>query len=214
MNNVINLIYVLEMKPDFFETASIDSRIDIDVLTATIISRCGTLLPLHSNIDVFKILSDNWFKRKSYNISKMLDTLEYDYNPIENYNRSDLVHENVNTSNESNTETDYGSVVESNGNNKESNENTVSAYNTFTYQPNKKDEIQSNYNQKQNQNDSQSIIKNDKYNKNNWIVTTSKGNIGITTTQKMIASEREINIFNIYEWISLMYEAEFFICIS
>lgn len=46
-------------------------------------------------------------------------------------------------------------------------------------------------------------------------VTTEKkqGNIGVTTTQQMIEAERQVLLFNIYEWIASMFEDYFTVCI-
>lgn len=135
-------------------TAEFDSRIDVDVLALDIVQTCGAMTPVFNRTDVFVIMHKQFFNKWSEQISKLLDTLELDYSPLENYsrleeritnnkrNREDINKINKNILEKNNdvlskvdtrTENEnYGETIN------DSTENKVSAYNESLYQPENK----------------------------------------------------------------------------
>lgn len=188
--SAINLFDILRIKPNFFDDAEIDERLDKDEIKMAILERCGTLLPLYTNSEMFKAFSDSFFKQRKYVITKLIDTIEFDYNPIDNYDRKEIIERKLDA-----TVTDE---TDNNG----TQENQVSAHDSDQYQNKSK------------------LIDTAKIKDTKIDDTTEKiekrthGNIGVTTTQQMIESERKVSLFNVYRWIAIEFEQNFFICVS
>lgn len=247
---ILNFFDILALQPNFFNDAEIDDRIDKEVLKNAILRRCGTLLPLYTNSEMFKIFSDNYFHEKKDIIRKLIDTTEFQYNPIENYDRKEEVNREeslsagigtsvVSTPNTtqtvvgSNEETIEGSNEETiEGTNNTNAENKISAYDSTTYQTKDKTETLIEENRERTGTEKReragtenSTITNSGTVKTDTtqngtdtttenISTRTHGNIGITTTQSLIAQERKVAMFNIYNWIAIEFEQNFFICVS
>lgn len=64
---------------------SIDKRIDVNLLMKNMLGELGGMIPKWTNTTQFEWGHRLWFETHYENISDMLDTLEYEYNPIENY---------------------------------------------------------------------------------------------------------------------------------
>lgn len=195
---VLNFFDILAIRPNFFDDADIDARLDKEEIKMAILERCGTLLPLYTNSEMFKTFSDSFFKRRKTIITKLIDTTELEYNPIHNYDRSETL-----TREYDENGTNTGTV----GNKSSSgSEDKVSAYDSDDYQPrSKRDEILDN-NETRNLADTRKGIEK--------TITKTSGNIGVTTTQQMITSEREVVLFDVYKWIAIEFEQNFFICVS
>ena len=199
---VLNFFDILALKPNFFDDADIDERLDKEELKMAILERCGTLLPVYTRSEMFKSFSDSFFKRRKNIITKLIDTTEFDYNPIDNYDRTEEVHrvydEETTSKNATTGETTNASTQE----------NQTSAYDSSAYQP--KDKITGNGTSSDTTTGTGSgtndIIED--------TITRTHGNIGVTTTQKMIESERKVVLFNVYHWIAIEFEQNFFICVS
>lgn len=195
---VLNFFDVLALKPNFFEDAEIDARLDKEEIKMAILERCGTLLPLYTNSEMFKKFSDSFFMRRKYIITKLIDTTKFEYNPIHNYDRNESV---IKEYDENGTNT--GTV----GNNGSSaREDKVSAYDSDEYEPKNKREDTVRNDETRNLSDTRKGKEE--------ITTRTSGNIGVTSTQKMINEERKVVLFDVYNWIAIEFEQNFFICVS
>lgn len=185
----------------------IDTRINKDILILEIVKNCGGMTPLVNTWESFKMYSDGFFAKWKYQISKLLDTLEFDYNPI--WNKDGTTKYIKNTDRERNEERtdDYTENNDTSGNS--TNENTVSAYDSSSYQPHEKDT--NNYS------DTKDITSNrDSDTRESEGIAESyteiqQGNIGVTTTQAMIKEEQSLYDFNIFTWIVDRYRNELFL---
>ena len=199
---VLNFFDVLALRPNFFDDADIDNRLDKDEIKMAILERCGTLLPVYTNSEMFKTFSDSFFKQRKNIISKLIDTTEFDYNPIANYDSTEEVTRKYDekTTNQNQT----------NGNSRRNTtqENNVSAYDSDVYQP--KEKVVGTTNDNDSTNGSGSGTSDITEN----LTTRKRGNIGVTTTQQMIEAERKVVLFNVYNWIAIEFEQTFFICVS
>lgn len=198
----LNFFDVLALRPNFFDDADIDNRLDKDEIKMAILERCGTLLPLYTNTEMFKSFSDSFFKQRKNIISKLIDTTEFDYNPIANYDSTEEV-----TRKYDEKTTNQNQTIENSTRNS-TQENNVSAYDSDVYQPKEKVVGATNDNNNTNGNGSgtSNITEN--------LTTRKRGNIGVTTTQQMIEAERKVVLFNVYNWIAIEFEQKFFICVS
>ena len=67
-----------------FADIDIDARLDKHVLIGSILDECGAMDAIYTTTPTFKYFSDNFFKKYKWNIGKLIDTLEFQYNPLEN----------------------------------------------------------------------------------------------------------------------------------
>lgn len=199
---VLNFFDILALQPNFFADADIDERLDKEQVKMAILQRAGTLFPLYTNSGMFKQFSDAFFAQRKTIIKKLVDTLEFEYNPIDNYRREEEVDRKYDVKTNNNTETE-GTLTTNN-----TQENLVSAYDTDEYSPGDKT-IANGSNT-----DKTKAENNGTNDTTEKIKTKTVGNIGITTTQKLIMEERKVAKFDIYKWIAIEFEQNFFICVS
>lgn len=199
---VLNFFDVLALRPNFFDDADIDNRLDKDEIKMAILERCGTLLPVYTNSEMFKTFSDSFFKQRKNIISKLIDTTEFEYNPIANYDSTEEV------TGKYNEKTTNQNQTEGNSSRNTTQENNVSAYDSDVYQP--KEKVVGTTNDNDSTNGSGSGTSDITEN----LTTRKHGNIGVTTTQQMIEAERKVVLFNVYNWIAIEFEQTFFICVS
>lgn len=194
---------------EMLKQGEFDSRIDMDILTGKIVQVCGAMTPVYNTTDSYTYFHKLFFKTWGVQIKKLFDTMDYEYEPLENYRRvEDLKSDtNENTSGNENG-TDSSS---SNSQNSSTVENKTSAYNESLYQPESQETEQSNssgsangQNHKDYTREKKSGIKED---------NTIRGLNGLFTTQQLIKQEREIAEFNVYQWIVNKYMEELFICV-
>ncbi len=194
----INLMNLLQLDNKLLDEYVLDDRLDRDLLNAEIMRECGNMMPLYTDTTAFKYFTGIWFKSYAKIIKELIDTTEYEYNPIENYDRYE--EGNVEYDNEKNTQQTR------NRNPNITTETKTSAYNSDTYQP------QSTTSE--NGSESETI-----HNTGNDTNTEKRnlhihGNIGVTTTQQMIDSQRNTVQFNVYNWIVSKYSSQMFVLVS
>lgn len=226
-----------------------------------ILEKYGDETLAHPDPVYMKHYVGTWSKRRLPIWIKLLETVNYDYNPIHNYNRTEEITDTTNReytddksgttenkiqSSDTGTSTVAGNIDRTEGNeNKASaknvhsvsseNENKVSAENVNTYQPNERtdntteevtdntvDEVKNTaIKEVTSQTTNTSASANDtgegkttEHNNGNETVTythrnITKGNIGVTTTQQMIESQRKIVRYSVIEEIASEYRDTF-----
>lgn len=189
-----------------WQDIDIDARLDKNILIQEILLSCSNSIPYINNVEMFKNASDSFFLKWKYQISKLLDTQEFKYNPI--WNKDGVITENHNSERirEVSVTDDYGETE--NTTDDSTSEKTVSAYNESDYQPYDKDKYDDTRNKKIESGRDTDTHDNDTLGEVTKRV--EQGNIGVTTTQSMIVEERSLYEFNIYEWIVTKYEKELF----
>lgn len=191
-----------------YEDIDIDERIDKDILVGALVDQCGAMRCLYETTATFKYFSDNFFKKYKWNITKMLNTLEFEYDPLKNkqldWTEKTDITQNLDTEEDrtrDNTGT-QGNVYEET--------NTVSAMNSDSYSPDNK----SNSSNTRTDNLSESInaTKDEDLTWDETDTHTESGTIN-TAYQDLIDKERKVSEFNVYNWISKKYASELFLLI-
>lgn len=62
----------------------LDERVSRDVLNTAIIKELGAMRPITTDCDTFKFMLDNFFNKYNYNITRLVDTMYLEYNPLHN----------------------------------------------------------------------------------------------------------------------------------
>lgn len=197
--NLIDImdIYALENDSDdmflIFSDYTLDSRIDKNVMNTTIISELGSARPITTDPDLFKVLMDNMFNKYSNNITKLVDTMYLEYNPLSNKNITETEHRDS-TGDIDNIDS-YTTI-----NNME---DKVSAYDSTTYQPKDKSDATTIHSAET----TSDIVS---------TVDTSKtivGKDGDESFQSLIEQERRLAEFNIFNWIIKQMRRELFLLV-
>lgn len=197
--NLIDILDVYALENDsedmqlLFNDYTLDERIDRNVMNTTILSELGASRPITTNPDLFKMLFDNFFKKYSSNITKLVDTMYYEYNPLHNKDISEEEHRQ--------SEGDIDNTDEYHTDN--TTEGKVSAYDSTSYQP--KEQAIGDVDHT---GETHSDIKSE-------VDTTRSitGKDGQDSYQSLIEQERKLAEFNIFNWIIKQMRKELFLLI-
>lgn len=194
---------------EMLKQGEFDSRIDMDILTGKIVQVCGAMTPVYNTTDSYTYFHKLFFKTWGVQIKKLFDTMDYEYEPLENYRRVEDLKSDTSENTSGNENGNDSSS--SNSQNSSTVENKTSAYNESLYQPESQETEQGNssgstngQNHKDYTREKKSGIKED---------NIIRGLNGLFTTQQLIKQEREIAEFNVYQWIVNKYMEELFICV-
>ena len=173
---------------EFIVPDGMDKQIAID----TICMRSREMEVLYPNLEFFAMRIGMWSRKHQYNWKKLYDTTLLEYNPIENYDRMEEW-------NDTDTESGSSSVT-----NKIINTGTVTEQNT-AFNAGLADHAKEISDNDTTNNGSGTNKRDAKH----TMSGRAHGNIGVTTSQQMIQSEREVAIFNIYDIIAESFVENF-----
>lgn len=215
---LLNLIDLMTIYPDLFDTFTVPEGCNRDDIVNAILFRSGRSYPLYQDPVVFQNMLNILMHQIAPTAARLQETTQYDYDPIENYNRyEEGVRHNVNINTSQATvegTTESATEATTIGNQNDTNTHDVSAYDSSTYTADSKDTLSGHTDTTVNTSDNgkQSSLQTgsgsntgDEHYENHM-----HGNIGVTTTQQMIQQERDIALFNIYQWIAVEVDVKLF----
>lgn len=178
---------------DLFQQLTLPDDVDKEVCIQNILLQCDDKELLYPDSAFMIDAIGMWSKKWQRTFQKWVDVLGIEYNPLENYDRQEAWSDSTSTS-ESNSASASDSATNSNY-------GDTSAFNVSTYSPESKAEgntsasstSQASSNQFEQSGHSGRI----------------HGNIGVTTSQQMLLAELDVDRFNIYEEIALIFMREF-----
>lgn len=187
-------------------TTEFDSRIDKEVLADEIIRECGAMLPVHNTTDSYVYFHDHFFKKWAGQISALLDTLDYKYNPLETYQRYEDKtgnEDNVRVTDINQNVTSQDEITEDNGV-----VNKVSGFNSeeFVNDNSTDEDNHSNYDATRVTSEDNTRTDTIRRKEDNII----RGNNGMYTSQQLVEQQRNLQEFNVYMWIVRKYSNELF----
>lgn len=203
--------------------------VDSDNLKNILLMECGEFELLYPDLDFMKSAISLFSQKWKWTVKKWTDALKIEYSPLENYDRfesyggKETVVNNgnetvVNSGNSVNKHEEENSFSRS-GSDSNNVENTTSAYNSTTYQPDNKTDNITTYglkeNDKNNVTDTLTPNLTETRTPNLTEVRTPElenhihGNIGVTTSQQMLKSELDLALWNLYENIINLFKAEY-----
>lgn len=210
----------MALKPEnksVFDLMNLPTGIDKDALTDNIILEGGDFEVLYADPYMFRAAVGTWTSKYYRTFEKWVAALNLEYNPLENYDRQE---DYTDTSNKG-EKTTAGNTRTLNNEDKETlnttttDEHTVSAFDSGSYQPSDKNEIKNtgtdtfNHTGTIKDEGSGSLIANGKDVHSGRI----HGNIGVTTSQQMLQSELDIARFNLIQQITDLFLTEFMILV-
>lgn len=176
----LTLIGLLNWNQNLFNDIVIPDGMDRTDLINEIIIRCADYEVMYPDVTFFKQVSDHFFKKHALTFSRWWEAINMEYEPLYNYDRYEDLHD----------------VTDDTGTTGTNSTTTgqVSAYDATDFQNRDKATGTSTTNNELNH----------EHTANNHIY----GNIGVTTSSKMLEEYIETQKINIYERIADMYLSE------
>jgi hypothetical protein len=178
---------------DLFEKLELPSDVDKEVAIQNILLQCGDKEVLYPESDFMIEAIGMWSKKWQRTFTKWVTVLGIEYNPLENYDRQEAWSDSTSTSESSSASASDSASSSQLGD--------VSAFNVSDYSPESKATSANNAS-------STSNASGNKY-ENSGHRGRIHGNIGVTTSQQMLLAELDVDRFNIYEEIALIFMREF-----
>lgn len=210
------------------------SQDDKETVIANILAECAELECLYPDFDTLKMMIEKWSKINLFVWNRIFTASNLEYNPIENYNRTELetisddrtdTHSGNDVNRHSGTDTD--TVSSSNTETHtgtDTNTNSITSYDSNTYQAHHKDELQHGhtignigsgssstaYGKTETLTHGEIISHEGDITRNNH----TSGNIGVTTSQQMLDQEIEIAAkLNVMQMIVDSFKSRFCILV-
>lgn len=172
-----------------------------DSLVTLILKETAYLECAYPNSELLKNLITNWCQVNLYNWQKLYNSMNFEYNPI--WNKEGTTTETRTRENERTVDnTRTNNLTDTTQGNSE---NKIAGFNSSTYQPSDQSTDSST-------NQSTGTIADDgssTLSETETLTRRDVGNIGVTSTQRLIQEEREISMFNLYEFIATEFKAAF-----
>lgn len=179
-------------KDTLFNEFNVPDGMDKQIAIDTICMRSREMEVLYPNLEFFAMRIGMWSRKHQYNWKKLYDTTLLEYNPIENYDRMEEWND---------TDTESGSSTVTN---EIMNTGTITEQNT-AFNAGLADHAKEISDNDTTNNGSGTNKRDAKHSRSG----RAHGNIGVTTSQQMIQSEREVAIFNIYDIIAESFVENF-----
>lgn len=173
MTGTLSIVGLYNYDDTIFDNMVVPSELDKDIIIKNILLECAELEILFADSDFFKWAVEQWSKKNAPIWERLYETTQYEYDPL--YNRYS-------------TQKEISTIDL---------QDTDDTHNNFDYSTNAFNEnglVQRDNDVRTHTNlgtDTGTIEKE----------ITMKGNLGLTTVQKMIQEERDIQQFNIYDYI-------------
>lgn len=177
---------------ELFDHIKLPLGIDKGLLINAIMDKSAMNEPLYTDELLLKAKIETFFQKNYQTYERLFNAYSLEYNPIENYDRKESLSRKVDIENE----------VANNDSYNEDRITKVSPYDIDSFKNDSNDVLNSINNKKENGKRNENIIEENRIH----------GNIGVTTTQQMLASELDIVYkLNIYELIANDFYNEFMI---
>lgn len=206
---ILTLWAMYQYDTSMFDKMLIPETLDKEALLGYFFMYAGNNESRYGDPEELKALIEMWSRARNPEWKRMCTAMQAEYNPIENYDRTEE-HEETERENSSGNTTGSDTTTEnSSGTIEGTEENKVSAFDSDTYQP--KNSVASNTSS--NSNGESRVNRTIEESGNRDVARTNNirahGNIGVTTNQQMINDELELRMYNIYKTIAMEFENEF-----
>ena len=211
MTATMSVLGLYQWDNTLFSLLSLPEGLDKDTLVDFILAECSDLEILYPNPEVLKGLIGVWSATEQYTWGKLYATMQLQYNPIDNYDRTEtrtLASQAAGNSTDGGTDTVTSADTGSDSTiGSSTNVNQVKAFDTAanTFTDREKDTVSNSgsttYGKTNTNTTRYGHTNGNTYSKNDTENIRSYGNIGVTTTQQMIEQERDTAKFNIFQVI-------------
>ena len=241
--------------PSPFAGANVPDPLNLETVINAIMVRCGLLTPVYPEPEVFREMTQHWFDTKQWTFEHLIKVIQAEYSPIENVYEDRIEtttygHTNTKTGGYKDTNAGKDTVkdsgkdsIEESGTDErdisnsgtDSTTNTISAFNSATYQPDNQSETthghavddditygkqtDTTFGKQTDTTHGHTLERvynseKDTQGGEDKLSVNRHGNIGVTTNQRMINEELELlRHFDIYSYIAKLFEEDMFIMI-
>ena len=212
-SDTLSILGLYNYDNTIFDLLTLPEGVDKTILVKSICAELADMELLYPNPEVMKDLIGVWSVGCQYEWAKLLESMNFEYNPIDNYDRTET---RSLQSRASGSSADGGKdTTEStdSGTDSVSLDSTtkieVGAFDSTAakpYEDKERETVDSDstttYGKKNKNETTYGHTNSNTYNKDDVESVRAYGNIGVTTTQQMIEQERQAALFNIYETIA------------
>lgn len=197
----LSILGLYEYNEDIFANLHLPEGVDADILIPEICTECSDFALLYPDYDFMKMLIGVWSTKEQRIWEAMVESTEFEYNPIENYDRHESIQRSI-TSSATGSSTSSGSVAEQNSG---TSTGSQTAFNSDSFKDTGKTVSSGTGSTTTQGSDSaqQSGTGSE------TVTTHIHGNIGVVTSQQMIAGFREISDFSVYDFIVQSFKNRF-----
>ena len=199
----INGLYIWDNT--IFDDLIIPETVNKSKLIDMIIFDCRELSITVSSPSIMKRAINLWCEKNIYYWNKLEETMNYEYNPIENYNRVDDIE--INTTNKNTNKQTGTRKFKRSGKDTTEDTLTVAAFNESTLQPREKHTIENTPDTLDTE--TPDLTTDDDGKSTQKTKLHMSGNIGTMSTQTMIEQERRISDISLYKVIVNSFKNEF-----
>lgn len=192
----VMLATMYNFEPSLFDGVEFPSNISVQDFVDSLLMQCGEMPVLYSSPPLLKSLIRVWSNVSQYSWKRLAATLTAEYNPIENYDRMEEWQDsNINNSRYTN-----------NSNNTSSGSTKEQVYGYNNLQTPADNSASTSASTSADTSDSAGNVTSTGSRKGR-----AHGNIGVTTTQDMLESERRVAMFNFYDSVIRDFQKRFLI---
>lgn len=219
--STMSILGLYQHNPGLFGELAIPEGLDNGVLVDNLLSETAELEVIYPDPIFMQAMIGRWSVKELSQWERYYKAMTAEYNPIENYNRTerwrdtDTVRENAYTTLEGSSSTNFEGETSADGTDNATMEKKVSAYNETTYTPAEETSTEEDHDAHQTSESttkaktSQDQTENRNRNSSNERVGNASGNIGVTTSQSMLLQELEVARHNTYDFIIESFKNRF-----
>lgn len=185
----VTIVGLYNYNDKLFDNLVLPAELVKSNLIINILERCGDFPVLYPDWSFMQMMIGVWSRNCQSVIEKLLATTKFEYNPINNYDRTSSItrQRNASSTTESTSNANAESIGAQTSFNSDSFKNTDRSNSTSG----------SNDNATNTGEESETVTEN------------TSGNIGVTSSQELIEQEREVSRFNIYDVITEDFKNRF-----
>lgn len=213
MKATVSLLGMYEYFPELFKDLHVPADIDRDMLINNLLLETAELEILYSNPVVLQFAIGNWSNKELPIWNKLLATTKYEYNPIHNYDRTETWTDTRNLRGQSDETRNFAGTDDLSEipNTTDTSTSKRAGFDSETLHEQDQQIIKREGTTDSNRNTTDTGTGNIKTSDTGTIEHTARmmGNIGVTSTQDMIKQEREVDEFNIVDYITNSFKRRF-----
>ena len=212
-SDTLSILGLYNYDNTIFDLLTLPEGLDKTILVKSICAELADMELLYPNPEVMKDLIGVWSAGCQYEWAKLLESMNFEYNPIDNYDRTET---RTLTSQGSGSGTDGGSDSLSTSKQhtgQEQDTGKVTAFNSGSLADKNQSTGTSSETDTETASTQYGKTKQESFSKSDSETIRAHGNIGTTTTMQMIREQRDIVKFNLYDIITEEFKLRFCVLI-
>lgn len=212
-SDTLSILGLYNYDNTIFDLLSLPDGLDKTTLIKSICAELADMELLYPNPEVMKDLIGVWSVGCQYEWAKLLESMNFEYNPIDNYDRTET---RTLTSQGTGSGTDGGSDSLSTSKQhtgQEQDTGKVTAFNSGSLTDRNQSTGTSSATDTETASTQYGKTKQETFSKSDSETIRAHGNIGVTTTMQMIKEQRDIVKFNLYDIITEEFKLRFCVLI-